>query len=80
MIFDKTSLTGLCVTKRYLSFLYGQAYNESKNRKTFGWGSKNYEDYEKQFLKDRPFKILLRVGKKPEVSYQRLEITYKKEI
>ena len=47
LVCDKSkSFTGLMFAKKILSMLYVEAYDQSKNRKTFGWGSKSYEEYE----------------------------------
>jgi hypothetical protein len=34
------------VFKKFAKWLFGETYDESKHRKTFGWGGKNYEEYE----------------------------------
>jgi hypothetical protein len=66
MVFDKTKgIMGLDFYLRILKFLYPEAYNNSKSRKSFlNWGGKEYQDYEKEMLQKRPFKVILRMGKK----------------
>lgn len=41
MIFDKEKMTGLEFYKRILKFLYPEAYDNSKSRRSFlNWGGK----------------------------------------
>ena len=75
--FFERDATGLTIYKRLLKFLFNEAYNDNKNKKYFG--GKSYEDYEANMLKERPFQLALRFGKKLDRFYTRLEYKFEEE-
>jgi len=73
LFFEKSTVNGLTIFKRVLQFLYNEAY---QGKKGGFFGGKNYDDFEKAMLENRPFELFVRFGRKAEKSYHRTEFKF----
>lgn len=77
--FEKSEVTGIKLFIRFLQYLYPDIYDGSVNRPVLK-KSQSYEDYEKHMLKERPFTLVLKHGRKIERFYHRVDVKFEKEV